>query len=294
MILLRMKRDCHFLMMLMIIDCIVVKSRTNCKKGYSCQQDNYWNSCNVCYSREKQAYFSHTDNNSDALKYWDQTKSSFRDFAGILFSTTLTILLIILLMFFIMPSLFFSLSRQVFKDAQGSLDMDGKFSPLHRQDSSKISTDDIIKLLADIRKWVTGNSFGICFTSSIFVCAFGYSCHVHAQCAVGLSFIRSTFLSSLHVRPEKSKLQIIPGQLNVTIECVPPDFSSISLSLPLYFGNPNHNPENECKKYSSSPFSAMLVSFCSFISFVINEEEQIFPRLSVKFLSFFRTILSLR
>lgn len=45
-------------------------------------------------------------------------------------------------------------SRQVFKDAQGSLDMDGKFSPLYRQDSGKISTDDIIKLLAEIRKWV--------------------------------------------------------------------------------------------------------------------------------------------
>ncbi|KAG7240121.1 hypothetical protein INR49_027975 [Caranx melampygus] len=69
-------------------------------------------------------------------------------------------------------------AKQVFKDAQGSLDMDGKFSPLYRQDSSKISTDDIIKLLADIRK------------------------------------------------PEKSKLQTIPGQLNVTIECVPPDFSN--------------------------------------------------------------------
>ncbi|XP_035004387.1 dedicator of cytokinesis protein 11 isoform X1 [Hippoglossus stenolepis] len=69
-------------------------------------------------------------------------------------------------------------AKQVFKDAQGSLDMDGKFSPLCRHDSSKISTDDIIKLLADIRK------------------------------------------------PEKSKLQTIPGQLNVTIECVPPDFSN--------------------------------------------------------------------
>uniref|UniRef100_A0A671XSY5 Dedicator of cytokinesis 11 n=1 Tax=Sparus aurata TaxID=8175 RepID=A0A671XSY5_SPAAU len=69
-------------------------------------------------------------------------------------------------------------AKQVFKDAQGGLDMDGKFSPLYRQDSSKISTDDIIKLLADIRK------------------------------------------------PEKSKLQTIPGQLNVTIECVPPDFSN--------------------------------------------------------------------
>ncbi|XP_077355807.1 dedicator of cytokinesis protein 11 isoform X2 [Festucalex cinctus] len=69
-------------------------------------------------------------------------------------------------------------AKQVFKDAQGSLDMDGKFSPLYRQDSGKISTDDIIKLLADTRK------------------------------------------------PEKSKIQTIPGQLNVTIECVPPDFSN--------------------------------------------------------------------
>ncbi|XP_055012660.1 dedicator of cytokinesis protein 11 isoform X2 [Boleophthalmus pectinirostris] len=69
-------------------------------------------------------------------------------------------------------------AKQVFKDAQGSLDMDGKFSPLYRQDSSKISTEDTMKLLADIRK------------------------------------------------PEKSKLQTIPGQLNVTIECVPPDFSN--------------------------------------------------------------------
>uniref|UniRef100_A0A3P8W7G4 Dedicator of cytokinesis 11 n=1 Tax=Cynoglossus semilaevis TaxID=244447 RepID=A0A3P8W7G4_CYNSE len=69
-------------------------------------------------------------------------------------------------------------AKPVFKDAQGSLDMDGKFSPLYRQDSSKISTEDIIKLLSDIRK------------------------------------------------PEKSKLQTIPGQMNVTIECVPPDISN--------------------------------------------------------------------
>lgn len=44
--------------------------------------------------------------------------------------------------------------RQVFKDSQGSLDMDGKFSPLYRQDSSKISTEDLIKLLTDLKKWV--------------------------------------------------------------------------------------------------------------------------------------------
>lgn len=53
-------------------------------------------------------------------------------------------------------------TRQVFKDAQGSLDMDGKFSPLYRQDSSKISTDDLIKMLADIRKWVINKTYDGC------------------------------------------------------------------------------------------------------------------------------------
>ncbi|CDQ74390.1 unnamed protein product [Oncorhynchus mykiss] len=88
--------------------------------------------------------------------------------------------------------------RQVFNDAQGSLDMDGKFSPLYRQDSSKISTDDLIKMLADFRK------------------------------------------------PEKSKLQTIPGQLNVTIECVPPDLSNtVTLSY-----IPFKPFEEECERVS--------------------------------------------
>ncbi|XP_041841346.1 dedicator of cytokinesis protein 11 isoform X2 [Melanotaenia boesemani] len=89
-------------------------------------------------------------------------------------------------------------AKQVFKDAQGSLDMDGKFSPLYRQDSSKISTDDLIKLLADIRK------------------------------------------------PEKSKLQTIPGQLNVTIECVPPNFSNTVTSSYV----PVKPFEDECERVS--------------------------------------------
>uniref|UniRef100_A0A4W3I4N4 Dedicator of cytokinesis 11 n=1 Tax=Callorhinchus milii TaxID=7868 RepID=A0A4W3I4N4_CALMI len=70
-------------------------------------------------------------------------------------------------------------ARPVFKDTQGSLDTDGKFSSLYKQDSNKLSNEDLFKLLADFRK------------------------------------------------PEKmSKLQMIPGNLNVTIECVPPDVSS--------------------------------------------------------------------
>ncbi|XP_055756864.1 dedicator of cytokinesis protein 11-like isoform X9 [Salvelinus fontinalis] len=89
-------------------------------------------------------------------------------------------------------------AKQVFNDAQGSLDMDGKFSPLYRQDSSKISTDDLIKMLADIRK------------------------------------------------PEKNKLQMIPGQLNVTIECVPPDFSNTVTSSYI----PVKPFEEECERVS--------------------------------------------
>uniref|UniRef100_A0A8C4LSW0 Dedicator of cytokinesis 11 n=1 Tax=Equus asinus TaxID=9793 RepID=A0A8C4LSW0_EQUAS len=69
-------------------------------------------------------------------------------------------------------------ARPIFKDNQGSLDLDGRFSPLYKQDSSKLSNEDILKLLSEYKK------------------------------------------------PEKTKLQIIPGQLNITVECVPVDLSN--------------------------------------------------------------------
>ncbi|TEA32453.1 hypothetical protein DBR06_SOUSAS24810010, partial [Sousa chinensis] len=69
-------------------------------------------------------------------------------------------------------------ARPIFKDIQGSLDLDGRFSPLYKQDSSKLSNEDILKLLSEYKK------------------------------------------------PEKTKLQIIPGQLNITVECVPVDLSN--------------------------------------------------------------------
>uniref|UniRef100_A0A671P5I9 Dedicator of cytokinesis protein 11-like n=1 Tax=Sinocyclocheilus anshuiensis TaxID=1608454 RepID=A0A671P5I9_9TELE len=89
-------------------------------------------------------------------------------------------------------------AKQVFKDSQGSLDTEGKFSPLYRQDSSKISTEDLIKL--DI-------------------------------------FVR---------RPEKSKLQTIPGQINITVECVPPDLSNSVTS----FYIPVKPFEEQCERVS--------------------------------------------
>ncbi|XP_075905426.1 dedicator of cytokinesis protein 9 isoform X2 [Nelusetta ayraudi] len=43
-------------------------------------------------------------------------------------------------------------ARLVFKDASGTLDKGARFSPLYRQDSSKLSDEDMFKLLADFRK----------------------------------------------------------------------------------------------------------------------------------------------
>ncbi|XP_063744753.1 dedicator of cytokinesis protein 9 isoform X9 [Eleginops maclovinus] len=43
-------------------------------------------------------------------------------------------------------------ARSLFKDASGTLDKSARFSPLYRQDSNKLSNDDVLKLLADFRK----------------------------------------------------------------------------------------------------------------------------------------------
>uniref|UniRef100_A0A3B5MPX3 Dedicator of cytokinesis 9 n=1 Tax=Xiphophorus couchianus TaxID=32473 RepID=A0A3B5MPX3_9TELE len=43
-------------------------------------------------------------------------------------------------------------ARTLFKDASGTLDKSARFSALYRQDSNKLSNDDMLKLLADFRK----------------------------------------------------------------------------------------------------------------------------------------------
>ncbi|XP_045020544.1 dedicator of cytokinesis protein 10 isoform X11 [Bubalus bubalis] len=42
--------------------------------------------------------------------------------------------------------------RSVFKDNQGNVDRDSRFSPLYRQESNKISTEDLLKLVSDYRR----------------------------------------------------------------------------------------------------------------------------------------------
>nr|XP_021321972.1 dedicator of cytokinesis protein 10 isoform X2 [Danio rerio] len=64
--------------------------------------------------------------------------------------------------------------RSVFKDNQGTVDRESRFSPLFKQESNKISTEDLIKLITEYR------------------------------------------------RAEKaSKLQTIPGNLEINVDCVP-------------------------------------------------------------------------
>ncbi|XP_077467386.1 dedicator of cytokinesis protein 10 isoform X2 [Stigmatopora argus] len=42
--------------------------------------------------------------------------------------------------------------RSIFKDNQGALDRDSRFSPLFKQESNKISTEDLIKLVSEYRR----------------------------------------------------------------------------------------------------------------------------------------------
>lgn len=42
--------------------------------------------------------------------------------------------------------------RTLFKDASGNLDKNARFSALYKQDSNKLSNEDMLKLLADFRK----------------------------------------------------------------------------------------------------------------------------------------------
>ena len=58
--------------------------------------------------------------------------------------------------------------RPVFKDASGKLDKSARFSALYRQDSSKLSDEDMFKLLADFRKYEYYNVLRIVFFSFSF------------------------------------------------------------------------------------------------------------------------------
>lgn len=80
--------------------------------------------------------------------------------------------------------------------------------------------------------WPTSGSESLPISYGTHLFSFNHLCFLHnplldSHVSGALFEFARFFVVSYHARPEKSKLQIIPGQLNVTIECVPPDFSSI-------------------------------------------------------------------
>lgn len=104
-------------------------------------------------------------------------------------------------------SFFFCLCRPVFKDASGTLDKSARFSALYRQDSSKLSDEDMFKLLTDFRKYVPP------FKISLIL--------------VLTHFCNCCFCVRFPNRPEKmAKLPVLLGNLDVTIDSVAPDVTS--------------------------------------------------------------------
>lgn len=98
----------------------------------------------------------------------------------------------------------------MFKDASGTLDKSTRFSALYRQDSSKLSDEDMFKLLTDFRKYASFPSFLRHMSVLVHVC----------DCCIYLYFPN---------RPEKmAKLPVLLGNLDVTIDNVSPDVASKS------------------------------------------------------------------
>lgn len=54
--------------------------------------------------------------------------------------------------------------RPLFKDANGALDKSARFSAIYRQDSNKLSNEDMFKLLADFKKFVHLSTFWLLYS----------------------------------------------------------------------------------------------------------------------------------
>lgn len=94
--------------------------------------------------------------------------------------------------------------RSVFRDNHGALDRESRFSPLFKQESNKISVDDLMKLVSEYRRWSLSKflKFG---RTPLSICI-SYVC-----------------------RAEKtSKLQTIPGTLDIAVDYVPMEHPSAS------------------------------------------------------------------
>ncbi|XP_050819925.1 dedicator of cytokinesis protein 10 isoform X7 [Gopherus flavomarginatus] len=121
--------------------------------------------------------------------------------------------------------------RPVFKDNQGNVDRDSRFSPLFRQESSKISTEDLIKLIAEYRRAekiskiqtipgnldIAVNCFPLehpnCVTSSFIPIKPFYNTEEHQPTVEVEEFIQESTKYSRPYRVYKNQIYIYPKHL---------------------------------------------------------------------------------
>uniref|UniRef100_A0A8C0H3S3 C2 DOCK-type domain-containing protein n=1 Tax=Chelonoidis abingdonii TaxID=106734 RepID=A0A8C0H3S3_CHEAB len=126
----------------------------------------------------------------------------------------------------------FSYSYQtLFKDNQGNVDRDSRFSPLFRQESSKISTEDLIKLIAEYRRAekiskiqtipgnldIAVNCFPLehpnCVTSSFIPIKPFYNTEEHQPTVEVEEFVQESTKYSRPYRVYKNQIYIYPKHL---------------------------------------------------------------------------------
>uniref|UniRef100_A0A8C4WTF9 Dedicator of cytokinesis 10 n=1 Tax=Gopherus evgoodei TaxID=1825980 RepID=A0A8C4WTF9_9SAUR len=121
--------------------------------------------------------------------------------------------------------------RPVFKDNQGNVDRDSRFSPLFRQESSKISTEDLIKLIAEYRRAekiskiqtipgnldIAVNCFPLehpnCVTSSFIPIKPFYNTEEHQPTVEVEEFIQESTKYSRPYRVYKNQIYVYPKHL---------------------------------------------------------------------------------
>ncbi|XP_074924639.1 dedicator of cytokinesis protein 10 isoform X5 [Chelonoidis abingdonii] len=121
--------------------------------------------------------------------------------------------------------------RPVFKDNQGNVDRDSRFSPLFRQESSKISTEDLIKLIAEYRRAekiskiqtipgnldIAVNCFPLehpnCVTSSFIPIKPFYNTEEHQPTVEVEEFVQESTKYSRPYRVYKNQIYIYPKHL---------------------------------------------------------------------------------
>uniref|UniRef100_A0A8C3DWA4 Dedicator of cytokinesis 10 n=1 Tax=Corvus moneduloides TaxID=1196302 RepID=A0A8C3DWA4_CORMO len=113
--------------------------------------------------------------------------------------------------------------RPVFKDNQGNVDRDSRFSPLFRQESNKISMEDLIKLIAEYRsKTVKTNticdgslsfSFEDCVTSSFIPIKPFHNVKEHQPTVEVEEFVQESTKYSRPYRVYKNQIYIYPKHL---------------------------------------------------------------------------------